>query len=455
MPKAKLSSQPCLRRRRHIVDDTGRNYDLEALKKTIMTLPEKFKLLHKNEKIRHSDGTSKQFYNVGLPALKGLVVNEKTNEFVIVDTCPGAGICKTYCYAMNGNYVRFPSPSMRLSRILNLLLNHPHKFAGILKSEINTLRLYAEEGTKVCIRWHDAGDFFSPQYMNMAFDVARSLPDVDFYAYTKIAAVIKAKKPSNFIVNFSVDALPSEEKQLDLTKIKKIEVVPQKMFWKYIVTKGSHPVKDEKERYQFRDRKALEEFKDKLVEMYQVRRDSLLMYEDYVEMKYNGKLGNKPNIWNVIVPPGKGVGDEAATDPLVRVSLLMQPTIIEVDEGVITCPTCGKTIVEEDGPVSQPSCDHVRFIYVNGDAFEYIDPDLQKELNAEEAAAEERDEEFDTWDALRAHTGSDSIVLEQAQRGMACGPMSFTVWVGIRKSAAISGGRKNSFNSRKHRRRDS
>jgi uncharacterized Zn finger protein (UPF0148 family) len=97
---------------------------------------------------------------------------------------------------------------------------------------------------------------------------------------------------------------------------------------------------------------------------------------------------------------------------------MKKPTIIEVDEGVITCPTCGKTIVEEDGPVSQPSCDHVRFIYVNGDAFEYIDPDLQKELNAEEAAAEERDEEFDTWDALRAHTGPDSIILEQTQRGM-------------------------------------
>jgi rubrerythrin len=40
---------------------------------------------------------------------------------------------------------------------------------------------------------------------------------------------------------------------------------------------------------------------------------------------------------------------------------MKKPTIIEVDEGVITCPTCGKTIVDEDGPSSQPSCDHVRF----------------------------------------------------------------------------------------------
>jgi hypothetical protein len=132
---------------------------------------------------------------------------------------------------------------------------------------------------------------------------------------------------------------------------------------------------------------------------------------------------------------------------------MKKPTIIKVNEGDITCPTCGKTIADDDGPSSQPSCDHVRFFYVNGDGFEYIDPELQKELNAEEAAAKERDDLFDTWDALRAHAGPDSIILEQTQRGMACGPMSFTIWVGIRKSAAISGRRKNSINSRKPRRR--
>src|ERR1700745_244748 len=109
------------------------------------------------------------------------------------------------------------------------------------------------------------------------------------------------------------------------------------------------------------------------------------------------------------------------------------PTIIEVDQGDITCPICCETIVDEVGPCTQPSCGHVRFIYVNDDGFEYIDPELQKELNAEKVGAEESGERFDTWDALRAHTGPDSIILDQTETGMACGPMSFTVWVGIRK----------------------
>lgn len=109
------------------------------------------------------------------------------------------------------------------------------------------------------------------------------------------------------------------------------------------------------------------------------------------------------------------------------------PTIIDVAEGQdITCPTCGKTIIDEEGPGTQPSCAHVRFIY-HSVAFEYIDPELQKELDAEEASAKEKGKRFDTWDALRAHTGPDSIILEQTERGMACGPISFTVWVGIRK----------------------
>jgi len=114
------------------------------------------------------------------------------------------------------------------------------------------------------------------------------------------------------------------------------------------------------------------------------------------------------------------------------------PTIVEVDQGDITCPICCKTIVNEDGPGTQPSCAHVRFIYVNDDGFEYIDPELQNELNAERASAEKRGERFDTWDALRAHTGPDSIILDQTETGMACGPIPFTVWVGIRKNRSTA-----------------
>jgi hypothetical protein len=115
---------------------------------------------------------------------------------------------------------------------------------------------------------------------------------------------------------------------------------------------------------------------------------------------------------------------------------MTEAKIIEIAEGNIKCPTCGTTIIDDDGPGTQPSCAHVRFIYVNDEAFEYIDPELEKELNAERASVEEKGHRFDTWDALRAHTGPDSIILDQTETGIACGPVSFTVWVGIRTGAS-------------------
>jgi hypothetical protein len=91
-----------------------------------MTRPAK--ILKQNEKMQHSDGTSSIFYNIGLPALKGLAVDEDTGEFVVIDTYPGAGVCKTYCYAMKGGYVQWKATSMSQSRMLNFLYNDPEGY---------------------------------------------------------------------------------------------------------------------------------------------------------------------------------------------------------------------------------------------------------------------------------------------------------------------------------------
>jgi hypothetical protein len=290
------------------VDEKGKKYDLAALKIKIMQRPGA--LLRKNEKMQHSDGTATQFYNIGLPALKGLVVNEKTGKFVIVDTCPGAGICKTFCYALRGNYVRVPQVSLFQAKVLNFLVNHPDKFAARLKAEIGVAVTDSEDGeTGVVIRWHDA------------YDVARAYPDVKFYAYTKIADVANSKKPANFIINFSEGAQPREQKNVNLTQIKHSVVVPQKMFWDLIVTKGAHVVKNKDGQVQFRDSASWEAFKDRLVENYKIAKNTIIIYDQYMDMKRNNQLGDKPNVWNVVIPPGGG--DNAANDPLVHGSYLM------------------------------------------------------------------------------------------------------------------------------------
>jgi hypothetical protein len=302
-----------------IINDSGKEYDLAALKIQIMKRPDK--ILKQNEKMQHSGGKAEQFYNVGLPALKGLAVNEKTGKFVVVDTCPGSGLCKTYCYAMKGKYVQFGQTSMNLSRVLNFLLNNPEKFKSRLKAEIGLALADADEGTQVVVRWHDAGDFFSPQYMNMAFDIARAFPEVKFYAYTKVGDVVNAKKPSNFLISFSEDAQPREVKKVDLTQIKQSRTVPQKMFWDLIVTKGAHTVKDEEGRVQFKSEKAWDEFKDRLVATYKIPKKTILFYNQYMVMSEDEELGTTPNYWNVVVPPGGG--DNSSNDPLVGGTYLM------------------------------------------------------------------------------------------------------------------------------------
>lgn len=302
-----------------IVNSNGKEYDLAALKIQIMKRPDK--LLKQNEKMQHSGGKAEQFYNIGLPALKGLAVNEKTGKFVVVDTCPGSGICKTYCYAMKGKYVQFGQTSMNLSRVLNFLLNNPEKFKARLKAEIGLAVADADEETQVVVRWHDAGDFFSPQYMNMAFEIARSFPEVKFYAYTKVADVANAKKPDNFIISFSEDAQPREVKKVDLTQIKQSRTIPQKMFWDLIVTKGAHTVKNEQGQVQFKSAATWDEFKDRLVATYKIPKQTILFYNQYMAMSENGELGDTPNYWNVVVPPG--AGDNSSNDALVGGTYLM------------------------------------------------------------------------------------------------------------------------------------
>jgi len=304
-----------------IVDGTNNEYDLAALKAAITKRPST--ILRQNEKMQHSDGHMTQFFNVGLPALKGLAVNEKTGEFVVVDTCPGSGSCKTFCYAMRGNYVMFKDTSMLQTQTLNFLLNDPKGFETRLKAEIaKEIKNKEKRGIEVVIRWHDAGDFFSPQYMKLAFNVAQAFPNNDFYAYTKMAAVANATKPANFIINFSEGATPRENKQVQLTQIKHSVVVPQPFFWDLIATKGGHTVKNEETgQVQFKDKASWNEFKDRLVAKYHINKDTILSFNEYMEMKKRDKLGDQQLRWNVVVPPGGG--DNSANDPLVLGSYLM------------------------------------------------------------------------------------------------------------------------------------
>jgi hypothetical protein len=287
-----------------IKDESDRAFDLDKLKAAITQRPDK--ILKQNEKITHSGGGSTVYYNIGLPALKGLAVNEKTGEFVVVDTCPGAGACKVYCYAKKGGYVQWKASSMSQTRLLNFLLNDPQGFKAKLESELSAAKSkFGKKGTKVVVRWHDAGDFFSPEYVDLAYSVAKDFPDVDFYAYTKMAGVALGNKPNNFKMNFSMGATPDQEKQINFGSTKHSTVVPKPMITDLILKDADGKLVKVDGKMQFKSPDAVETLKQKLAAKYGVNKDSVITYDEMMKIP----VGDKPK-WNVIIKPGDG--DDAA-----------------------------------------------------------------------------------------------------------------------------------------------
>ena len=294
---------PKLAREIQIVDPSGRRFDLDKLKAHITTRPDK--ILKQNEKISHSGGESTQFYNIGLPALQGLGYDEKNQKFVIINTCPGAGACKVYCYAKKGGYVQYMPVNTSQTRQLNFLLNDPEGYKNMLANEIRTaVEKNKKKGVKTVIRWHDSGDFFSDDYLNLAYSVAKMFPDVDFYAYTKMASVAKGDKPVNFKMNFSAGAKPEQEKQINLQTTKHSTVVPKQMFAD-LVDREEIPDPDKPnktiKKLVYKSPAAIDILKKKLALKYNVPEDSVITYDEMMKIP----VGDKPK-WNVIVKPGDG-----------------------------------------------------------------------------------------------------------------------------------------------------
>ena len=317
-----------------IVDQEKNPYDLDKLAKDITVRPTK--LLKQNEKMQHSDGTTSIFYNVGIPALTGLGYDEEKNEFAVVNTCPGAGECKTFCYALKGGYVQWRASSLSQTRILNYLWNDPDGFMEQLSTEIDreNRKADAKQGKhKVTIRWHDAGDFFSDKYLEMAYKLAATHPTTDFYAYTKMADVAGSvqNRPPNFKINFSMGARRGEEKRVDFGITKHSSVVPKDIFNDLIQKEGNKILKDKDGKIQWNSPQDWETFKERLANKYSINPQSIISYSEMMDIPLgsrtkgdnaDGARGFKNDLWNVVVAPGDG-DDSANRADVLGTYLLM------------------------------------------------------------------------------------------------------------------------------------
>lgn len=141
-------------------------------------------------------------------------------------TCPHAGPCAQFCYALNGAY-NFPTVKAAHRANLERVLDDIDRWVDDMASELGKKK-YRPTGTPrdlpldraqldpwalewadaggAATRIHDAGDFFSVEYLLAWVEVSRRVPDVLFYAYTKEVEMVLAVRdgfPANLRVLFS------------------------------------------------------------------------------------------------------------------------------------------------------------------------------------------------------------------------------------------------------------
>lgn len=302
----------------------GKKFSEEKIISALSQRPKS--LLKQNEKMRHSNGEQEQFFNIGFAALTGIAVDEQTGKLIIVNTCPGAGSCKVDCFVIHqGGKIQFEGPWLNDGRILTYLLNDPDGFFEQLSSEISKEeRLGKKGGYNVTIRWHDSGDFFSPEYLDMALKMATKHPDIKFYAYTKMAKAALGQKPPNFIINWSEGAHTSQEKQVKaqdptLSSTKNSRIVPEEIFQDLLAKDETKKlVKGQQGQWQLSPGK-LPELKERLAQKYNLSTNSILSYDEYMAKRNKIPTGMK---YNVIVMGGEG--DVSANDPGVLSTLLLK-----------------------------------------------------------------------------------------------------------------------------------
>jgi len=319
-----------------IKKDQEGEIDVMEFKDNIIAEPSKM-ITTGNAKMLKSSTDGTFTVTIGLPAFRGIVcdITAKPIKFLIVNTCPGAGDCKTPCYARKGNYVRLPHIFLKQTRILNLLLNNPERFKEKLKDEIIALtQKKGLVGKQMRFRWNDSGDFFTEKYFNVGREIMDELKaegyDVKPYAHTKIASVYNANRlpadfagsglslktdAPDFVISFSTDANPKQKKLVNLSGAKTSEIVVSEHFDDLF--EKADPLRyavDEKGKLKFKDPKnGMEILKDRISKEFGVVNDETLLSHDEMMNPEIAPESDKP-IYNVIVQT-KGETDISTQRP--------------------------------------------------------------------------------------------------------------------------------------------
>jgi len=105
------------------------------------------------------------------------------------------------CYALKGNYARFPE--IKKSQYKRLASISRPEWVEAMAVVINS-KAVAQHGY---FRWHDAGDIQSPEHLQKIFEVCKLTPSVKHWMPTREAQFLKdidpAQVPDNLIIRMS------------------------------------------------------------------------------------------------------------------------------------------------------------------------------------------------------------------------------------------------------------
>lgn len=154
-----------------------------------------------NGKLNKTSGGEYKILGFGIPADYAFVHNG-----VAHNTCPGAGPCRGVCFAKQGRYIM---GAVRDNRIDNLMESMKDTFVDDVVAAIKKRRTYNT------IRVHDSGDFYSQEYLDKWYAIARALPHIVFYAYTKTLFLdLHTHRPDNFRLVQSLGGLHDDKVDL-------------------------------------------------------------------------------------------------------------------------------------------------------------------------------------------------------------------------------------------------
>ena len=144
-----------------------------------------------NEKLNKDNGGTYNIIGFGIPADYDFTMNGET-----INTCPSALACRAVCYAKQG---RYGMKNVKDARMHNLMLSLSADFVDLAIADLQRMR-------KVnTVRIHDSGDFYNAEYYAKWCDIAKALPHLTFYAYTKTVNMdLWENKPDNLKITQSL-----------------------------------------------------------------------------------------------------------------------------------------------------------------------------------------------------------------------------------------------------------